>query len=339
MGFYEMKQPQGNQVPLSQQQWPEGTVPWVSILCITYNHANFIRDAIEGFLMQETTFPVEILVHDDASSDGTAQIVLSYEQKYPQLITGIYQKTNQYSQKVSPTKFFQPHIKGRYLAFCEGDDYWRDVNKLEIQIGYLESHPDCAISGHDAIVVDEYGEIIKTSVVRRKKKDFLPEGVLRGQAILPTASRVFRTKDSRPLFARTYNCFQGGDRFILVTLGLCGGSHYHHDIQPSAYRMHEGGVHSSLPQVQKYEVSSITSYFLYEYFRNIGRKDVSDYWRMRWIRTTARVMPIMVLLNAIVGNIFHRLTAFAKRLLGRKNLESLHQLIEKFIVPGIKREW
>ena len=83
---------------ITEHNWPEGTVPLVSITCITYNHVNFIRDAIEGFLMQETTFPVEILIHDDASNDGTAEIVREYDARYPQLIKAIYQTENQYSR-------------------------------------------------------------------------------------------------------------------------------------------------------------------------------------------------------------------------------------------------
>jgi glycosyltransferase involved in cell wall biosynthesis len=81
-------------VRITEHQWPEGTVPLVTITCVTYQHVNFIRDAIEGFLMQETTFPVEILIHDDASTDGTADIVREYEAKYPHLIKPIYQMEN-----------------------------------------------------------------------------------------------------------------------------------------------------------------------------------------------------------------------------------------------------
>ena len=99
-------------IPITSQQWREGTIPLVSISCITYNHENFIRDAIEGFLMQKTTFPVEILIHDDASTDKTAEIVREYEKKYPQLIKPIYQTENQYSKKVVHTK----RGRGKYYA-------------------------------------------------------------------------------------------------------------------------------------------------------------------------------------------------------------------------------
>ncbi len=111
-------------IPITSQQWREGTIPQVSISCITYNHENYIRNAIEGFLMQKTTFPVEILIHDDASTDKTAEIVREYEKKYPQLIKPIYQTENQYSKNNALIGRIQrERAVGKYYATCEGDDY------------------------------------------------------------------------------------------------------------------------------------------------------------------------------------------------------------------------
>lgn len=124
--------------------WPENSVPLVSISCITYNHAPYIRQCLDGFLMQKTTFSFEILIHDDASPDGTADIIREYEKKYPLLIKPIYQTENQYSQgktSVSATWNF-PRAKGKYIALCEGDDYWIDENKLQMQADFLEKNPE-----------------------------------------------------------------------------------------------------------------------------------------------------------------------------------------------------
>lgn len=130
-------------IPITSQQWKEGTIPIVSISCITYNHENFIRDAIEGFLMQRTTFPVEILIHDDASTDKTAEIVREYEQKFPQLIKPIYQTENQYSKGIGVSVTYQyPRACGKYIALCEGDDYWTDPLKLQKQVDFLEANPE-----------------------------------------------------------------------------------------------------------------------------------------------------------------------------------------------------
>ena len=119
-------------VPITEQNWSEKIIPLVSIACITYNHENYIRDAIEGFLMQKTTFPVEIIIHDDASADNTAQIVKEYTDKNSDLFIPIFQTENQYSQGNKPlANFVFPRAKGKYIAICEGDDYWTDPYKLQ----------------------------------------------------------------------------------------------------------------------------------------------------------------------------------------------------------------
>ncbi len=124
--------------------------PLVSICCITYNHENYIRDAIEGFLMQKTDFPLEIIIHDDASTDMTADIVREYERKYPDIIRPIFQAENQHSKGKKIFAFALKVARGKYIALCEGDDYWIDPLKLQKQIAEMEKHPECYISFHPA---------------------------------------------------------------------------------------------------------------------------------------------------------------------------------------------
>ena len=121
----------------------------VSVVCLTYNHAQYIRDALDGFVMQKTDFPFEVLVHDDASTDGTAEIVREYERKYPEIIRGIYQEENQHSKGVNITKtFLYPLVRGEFVAFCEGDDYWTDPLKLQKQVDALRARPGIDICAH-----------------------------------------------------------------------------------------------------------------------------------------------------------------------------------------------
>lgn len=117
--------------------------PLVSISCITYNHDPYIRDCLDGFLKQKTDFSFEILINDDASSDDTASIIKEYEAKYPNLIKPIYQLENQYSkgQRGINIKYNFPRAKGKYIAICEGDDYWTDPYKLQKQVNFLENNP------------------------------------------------------------------------------------------------------------------------------------------------------------------------------------------------------
>ena len=115
----------------------------VSICCITYNHEKFINKCIDGFLLQKTKFNFEILIHDDASTDNTANIIREYENRYPDIIKPIYQIENQYSKGVSISATFNwPRAKGKYIAMCEGDDYWTDPLKLQKQVDFLEKKND-----------------------------------------------------------------------------------------------------------------------------------------------------------------------------------------------------
>jgi len=132
---------------IDEQTWDKGTKPLVTVSCITYNHEEFIREAIESFLMQKTTFPVEILIHDDASTDGTADIIREYENAYPGLIKPIYQTENQYSKGIKiPATYQHSRTKGKYYAICEGDDYWIDPLKLQKQVSFLEENDEYVLA-------------------------------------------------------------------------------------------------------------------------------------------------------------------------------------------------
>lgn len=115
----------------------------VSIVCVTYNHEPYIRQCLDSLVMQKCTFAYEVLIHDDASKDKTADIIKEYQNRYPNVIKPIYQEENQYSKGISPTIMYNiPRAKGKYIAVCEGDDYWCDCHKLEAQVAFLETHSD-----------------------------------------------------------------------------------------------------------------------------------------------------------------------------------------------------
>lgn len=116
----------------------------VTVYCLVYNHGKFLRDALEGFVSQKTNFRYKVIVHDDASTDNSAEIIREYEEKYPDIIKAIYQTENQYSKgvKIVPA-YIYPHVEGRYIAICEGDDFWTDENKLQKQYDALENNKEC----------------------------------------------------------------------------------------------------------------------------------------------------------------------------------------------------
>lgn len=167
----------------------------VSICCITYNQADYIGDAIEGFLMQKTSFAWELLIHDDASTDGTDQVIRSYAERFPDRILPILQSENQYSQgrtNISGTFNF-PRARGRYLAMCEGDDYWTDPEKLQRQVDFMEQHPDCSLCFHSARV-EVQGRAATERQMRpyRGNRRVSPEEIIGKTSGYPTASLLFR---------------------------------------------------------------------------------------------------------------------------------------------------
>jgi glycosyltransferase involved in cell wall biosynthesis len=125
--------------------------PLVSICCLTYNHAPFIRKCLEGFLMQQTNFPIEILIHDDCSTDSTTEIIREYEAKYPDLIFPLYEEENQYSRGGAGKMdlYNYRRARGKYIAYCEGDDYWTDPLKLQKQVDFMEANPEYSVCFHD----------------------------------------------------------------------------------------------------------------------------------------------------------------------------------------------
>lgn len=132
----------------------------VSICCLVYNHEKYLKKCLDGFVMQKTTFKFEVLIHDDASTDSSADIIREYEKKYPEIIKPIYQTENQYSKGVKISWTYQfPRASGKYIAFCEGDDYWTDEKKLQKQFEALEKNKQSVLCVHKVRDVDEGGNM------------------------------------------------------------------------------------------------------------------------------------------------------------------------------------
>ncbi len=172
--------------------------PIASIFCLTYNHEKYIRDALEGFLMQRTDFSFEIIVHDDASTDRTPFILKEYEEKNPDLIHVIYQKENQYSKFKYPSQFvfsmMRNLVRGKYIASCEGDDYWIDENKLQMQIDYMENHPDCVMTGHDSWRINCHTGKKDRFRPFPKEMDIPAEQFIGGTGDIATLTLVYRSE-------------------------------------------------------------------------------------------------------------------------------------------------
>lgn len=169
----------------------------VSICCITYNQKEYIRDALEGFLSQKTNFSYEVLIHDDASTDGTAEIIADYGARFPDIIKPVLQTENQYAKgftNISGTYNF-PRAKGKYIAMCEGDDYWTSPDKLQRQVDYLEANPGCSLVFHSARV-EVQGRALTERIMRpyRGRRIVMPREIIDKTSGYPTASLMFRKK-------------------------------------------------------------------------------------------------------------------------------------------------
>lgn len=165
----------------------------VSVICLTYNHAPYIRKCLDSFVMQKTNFPFEVLVHDDASADGTAEIVREYAEKYPDIIKPILQTENQYSKRVRFIQVFMlDKARGEYFAWCEGDDYWTDENKLQKQVDFLDAHPDHSCCYHRVLCNNLRDKSTRYIPAITESRDFTLEEIIRGGAVFHLSSVLIR---------------------------------------------------------------------------------------------------------------------------------------------------
>lgn len=222
------------------------TVPLVSVSVITYNHEKYIRQCLDGILMQNVNFPYEVLVHDDASPDGTADIIREYEAKYPDIIKPIYQTENQYSQGKAASKFNFDRARGKYLAFREGDDYWTDPGKLQKQVDFLEAHPEYIATVHRVKAIDEHGEALDipgfTDVVEHVFTiDEYVRRSLPSQLASLVMRNVFLTLDPRTLDL-FYSCKANGDERLSLLLVMMGDIYCFSEVMSTYRRIVSGGT-------------------------------------------------------------------------------------------------
>ncbi|MCK4620872.1 MAG: glycosyltransferase [Desulfuromonadales bacterium] len=218
------------------------STPIVNIICITYNHEAYISDAIDGFLMQETDFPFQVIVHDDFSTDGTANIVEEYAKKYPNIIKPIIRSENQYSKRgYSFIDELYKIANGEFVALCEGDDYWIDPLKIQKQTSILRKNKNYSMSIHNSFI--RYGHISEESLFNRKKlpSELRIRDVLLRRWFSPTAS--FFLRNNNLIFPEVKDV--NGDMLTLLHASLQGVIHYSDDPM-SVYRYLSNGSMSAL---------------------------------------------------------------------------------------------
>jgi glycosyltransferase involved in cell wall biosynthesis len=281
------------------------TEPLVSVICITYNHENFISNCLDGFLMQETDFSFEILIHDDASTDKTASIIKSYEKKYPGKIYAIYQNENQFSKGINPGTLLYPRAKGKYIATCEGDDYWTDPLKLQKQVDFLEANAEYSFCFHDTIILkQETGE--KGKRIGSRKID---ESVDLKSVIIennfPTASLVFRNIIDWKNIPEWVMKTAKGDYALVVRLSEKGLGKYLSEPM-SVYRVHSGGVWSGRQDNEYYTDQDVN--FYESLFENFNDSEVRKAIRFKLNKSYQNKGIYQLRKGKLISGIFNILT-------------------------------
>ncbi len=220
-------------------------VPVVSVCCTTYQHVHFIRQAIEGFLFQRTSFPIEIIIRDDASTDGTAAIVKEYAERHPDLIHVIMNEVNLFSKGVRAMPDAMRHARGKYIAICEGDDYWTDPLKLQKQVDALESDPSVSMVFHNVWI--KHDESRKDRFMNHgiKKERFTLADVLESEWFVGTCSMVYRQSAMAGVDLGAYSWSLSGDMVLQYHLALKGDFLYLDELM-GVYRRHAGGVSDAI---------------------------------------------------------------------------------------------
>ena len=271
--------------------------PIVSICCTTYNHAKFIRQSLDGFVHQKTNFPIEVLIHDDASTDETQDVIREYEEKYPDIIKPIYQKENQYSKGVPISLTYNwSRAKGKYIAMCEGDDYWTDPYKLQKQVDFLESHIDYVMCSHkwnDFIENKKKVDCGMPLEVDSSGKIYDLDSLVHGEWYFQPLTVLFRRC---AVDFKKYNLYKNSKDITLFYVLLKNGKGFcFHDVM-ATYRIHSGGIWSGAglnrrrkqdfeTKIGIYEVEKskeAATFILYEFTKLMSRawmlKQIKIFW-------------------------------------------------------------
>lgn len=284
--------------------------PLVSVCVIAYNHEKYLEETIIGIVNQKTTFDFELQIHDDASTDSTPEIIRKYEKLYPEIIKPTIQTENQLSQGIKPlTRFIYPKLKSKYVAFCEGDDYWNDMNKLQKQVDFMEAHPDYSLCAHDTNFIFEEGVKIKEQFyIKPAEGDFTFTFMdeLKNHFI-PTPSVLTRLQLILEM-PTNFKSIVSGDIQLALYL-LSRGKGYYFADKMSTKRRNRGGITFNKAYMSKafegaYELLFYISQFAPPESRLYIRRKMAEYERA-FIKKRMKIRRFgfpMLIFRAIINN-------------------------------------
>ncbi|AYQ27913.1 MULTISPECIES: glycosyltransferase [unclassified Polaromonas] len=294
----------------------DGELPLLSVLCLTYNHGRYISKALDSFLMQETSFPIEIVIGEDCSIDNTLAVIEDYQSKFPAIVRLITSPTN-----VGVTENFRRTLsacRGRYVALCEGDDYWEDKTKLQTQVEFLEGNSKYVITYHDAYRLDGLVASMDLQLPQQYRCDATEYELINARP-LSTLTACFRNVLVE--IPSEFNHAPMLDLCLWSLLGQHGEGKYLGHIKPAVYRAHEGGVFSHQSESNKLRMTMRTYSCLAQYYENRAQKKISQNFTLKiasaagsQLTVWMRLRLIGMLVDEILGN---RLYLIKKRLIGK----------------------
>lgn len=249
----------------------------ISVICLTYNHGQFIEKTLESFLSQHISVKYEVLIADDCSTDLTTEIARRYAEKYPDIIRIVSGPLNVGAEKNFSRAFGA--AKGKYIAHCEGDDYWCDDTKLQKQYDFMQANPEYALCFHDTKVVDENDNLVMDSQIPVEfKRDHSSDELLCGKGWIKNLTIFYR----KPFVEIPPEMFKvkNSDTFLYTALGLLGNGKWLGDVvKPGAYRIHSGGVWSAMNYADKLSSKLNTYFWICTYLDRLGRPEAAAWYQ------------------------------------------------------------
>lgn len=266
--------------------------PLVTVICITYNHLQFIRACLESLVNQNCNFPFEIIIYDDASTDGTREIIMEFHEKYPDFIRPVLREENQWSKNpgVIDILYNNPQAKGDYIAICEGDDFWIGQDKLQKQVAILEEYPECLMTCGAYVAITNG----KEKVIRQNK--WLTEHAedergrvfeledLKHTFFIKTSTAMVRNQPA--LFDQLKKYELCLDMHIFYLLLSAGKGYYSKDIL-AGYNRHQEGVYSGS---QQHEVL-LAQYLI---LKDMYEKDSYEFYREKYLKLALSILNLKI---------------------------------------------
>ncbi len=260
--------------------------PSVSVIIQTYQHKNYIQDCLESILRQKTNFPIEILLADDDSTDGTRELCLKYAQQYPQLISLFLhsRKNNIRVEGIPSANFITLYnifsANGKYIAVCEGDDCWSDPLKLQKQYDFMENNPTYSVCYHDYQIINSVGQNFNSNKASPLREDLNDKDLILSFTH-PATLTVFFQSRVKEIIPDEITSVLALDVFLYSLLGQIGPGKYLNSIKPALYRVHNGGIWTEMRMDIKLLSKINTFKQLSEYYSNIEREKTAHLFRKR----------------------------------------------------------